>query len=93
MRNLRTPMRALPCKRDDHFLEDGLTAMPNEEMQNMIARLRTIEERRLKLAKQMAELDSERLRILGISTVTRKPPRQMLSGEAAERLIMEKFPK
>lgn len=67
--------------------------MPNEEMQNMIARLRTIEERRLKLAKQMAELDSERLRILGMSAATRKPPRQMLSGEAAERLIMEKFPK
>lgn len=67
--------------------------MPNEEMQNMIARLRTIEERRLKLAKQMAELDSERLRILGMSAATRKPSRQMLSGEAAERLIMEKIPK
>ncbi len=54
---------------------------------DLLARLRAIEERRMKLAKQLAELDGERMQLLGVSTMTRKPPRQMLSREAAERLI------
>lgn len=58
-------------------------------MPELLAKLRSLAERRQKLTKQLAELDGELARLIGMPTSTRKSPRLALDRETADRLIRQ----
>ena len=63
-----------------------MTTLP---MPELLTKLRSLAERRQKLTKQLAELDGELARLIGMPTSTRKPPRLALDRETADRLIRQ----
>ncbi len=54
---------------------------------NRETELRLLDEHIAKLAKELGALIDRRCKLAGIETGTRKSPRSMLSGKAAERLM------
>ncbi len=58
-------------------------------MPELLTKLRSLAERRQKLTKQLAELDGELARLIGMPSGTRKSPRLALDRETAERLIRQ----
>ena len=61
--------------------------MKKEEDSNKQTKLRLIDERILKLVKELAELTDQRCKLTGMETGTRKSARTMLDGKTARRLM------
>lgn len=56
---------------------------------NRETELQLLEEKIICLSKKLSELNLLRAKLVGMDTETRKSPRSMLSGKAAERLMLE----